>query len=120
MDQKGSRWPCYGNRCSCVSVFFFFISELDTILLDSDAIVVRDDCATWMKAHEFCAILVSVKTHTGADITVISKPVYHSLKSRPPLMVNKTVLNLILTGKIWYNLTILTIFNSVTYIMYTG
>ena len=93
MDQSVSRWPCYCNRYSCVSVLVSFISELDTILLDSDAIVVPDDCAPWMKGLEFCGSLVSVKTHTGADITVISKPVHHSLKSRPPLMVNKTVLN---------------------------
>ena len=36
---------------------------------------------------------MSFEIDTGADITVISKPVYHSLKNRPPLMVNKTVPN---------------------------
>ena len=70
-----------------------YISELDTILLDSDAIVVSDGFAPWMKALKFCGSLVSFEIDTGAAITVISKPVYHSLKNRPPLMVNKTVPN---------------------------
>ena len=70
-----------------------YISDLDTIQLDSDAIVVSDDCAPWMETLMFCDSLVSFKIDTGADITVISKNVYNSLQNRPPLMVNKTVLN---------------------------
>ena len=69
-----------------------YISELDTILLDSHAIVVSDDCAPWMKALEFCGSLVSFKIDTGADITVVSKATYYSLIKRSPLMVNKAVL----------------------------
>ena len=50
-----------------------YISELDTTLLDSDAIVVSGDCASRMEALDFCGGLVSFKMDTSTDITVISK-----------------------------------------------
>jgi galactitol-specific phosphotransferase system IIB component len=63
-----------------------YISELDTNCPNSDAIVVTDDCAPWIKMLQFCGSSVSFKIDTGADITVISKTLHDSLENRPPLI----------------------------------